>query len=458
MASAAASGPLYHEYRLTLREGERTEALGPFWGSERSGTHAQWAIPPLLSWHTEYDTDFEEYDFLYPLLSYNRTGKESRWQLFQLISFGGSGRQDGTTADRVTIFPFYWRQRSPNPEENYTAFFPIYGQIKNRLLRDEIEFLLFPLYGKTRKRDVVTENYLFPFFHLRHGEKLDGWQFWPLIGHEKKDVTTRKDGFGDETIIGGHEKSFALWPLYHHNRLGIGTTNAQTQHALLPLFITQRSALREYQSVLWPFFYRINDHEKKSVEYGAPWPFIVSTSSENKNGARFWPFYGKTHTASQTNEFLLWPLYRSSSVQAPPLERENRRYLLFLYQDTHERNTATGATRERHALWPLFTHRRELDGSERTQIIAPFEPLLLGNTAVERNWSPLWSIWRTEKNGKTGATSQSFLWNLYRQDETPESKNCSLLFGLLQYQQTKESSRWRLFFIPFGAETKPANP
>ena len=456
--NAPAFGPLYHEYRLTLREGERTEFFGPLWSSDRSATHAQWAIPPLFSWHTELDTDFEEYDFLYPLLTYNRTGKESRWQFLQLISFAGSSRQDDTVADRTTLFPFYWSQRSPNPDENYTALFPIYGQIKNRLMRDEIEFALFPLYSKTRKRDVVTENYLFPLFHVRHGEKLDGWQFWPLIGHEKKEVTMRKDAFGDETTIGGHEKLFFLWPFYHNNRSGLGTDDVQTEHALLPLFATQHSAKRDYQSVLWPFFYRIDDRVKKTVEYGAPWPLIVSTTGEGRTGGRFWPIYGHTQTTNTTRDFLLWPLYRGERFHSASLESEHHRFLLFLYQDIHERNPATGATRQRHALWPLFTQRRELDGSERTQLFAPLEPLMLGNTAIERNWSPLWSIWRSEKNGKTGATSQSFLWNLYRHDETPESKNCSLLFGLLQYQQDKERTRWRLFFVPFDASKKTASP
>ncbi len=456
--NTAAYGPLYHEYRLTLSEGERTELLGPLWGSERSATHAQWAIPPLLSRHADLDGDFEEYDFLYPLLSYNRTGKESRWQLFQLISFSTSGRQDDRTVDRTTLFPFYWSQRSQNADENYTALFPLYGQIKNRLMRDEIEFVLFPLYAKTRKRDVVTENYLFPIFHTRHGEKLDGWQFWPLIGHEKKEVTQRKDAFGDVTTIGGHEKFFALWPLYHRNHLGLGTANVQTHHALLPLFATQHSPTRDYQSVLWPFFYRTEDREKKTVEYGAPWPLIVSTRGEGQTGGRFWPLYGHTQTKNKTREFLLWPLYRSDRIHAAPLEREHRHYFLFLYQDIHEKNMTTGATRERHAFWPLFTHRRELDGSERTQLFAPVEPLMLGNAAIERNWSPLWSIWRAEKNGKTGATSQSFLWNLYRHEETPESKNCSLLFGLLQYQEDKERTRWRLFFVPFDTDKRSARP
>ncbi len=49
---------------------------------------------------------------------------------------------------------------------------------------------MFPLYVRTRKKDVVTWNMPYPFFHLREGDGLHGWQVWPLMGREHKDVTT----------------------------------------------------------------------------------------------------------------------------------------------------------------------------------------------------------------------------------------------------------------------------
>jgi len=57
-------------------------------------------------------------------------------------------------------------------------------------------------------------------------------------------------------------------------------------------------------------------------------------------------------------------------------------------------------------------------------------------------------VWRSEKNAKTGATSQSLLWNLYRHEAAPASKKCSLLFGLFQYQSGVAGKRVRLFYIP----------
>src|SRR6185295_16857548 len=97
--------------------------------------------------------------------------------------------------------------------------------------------------------------------------------------------------------------------------------------------------------------------------------------------------------------------------------------------------------------WPLFTSRRDRNGNTRLQVLAPLEPLLPNSKSIDRNWSPVWSVWRTEQNPKTGHASQSLLWNLYRHETTPTAKKGSLLFGLFQYQSDSDTSRSRLFFI-----------
>src|SRR3954465_9930464 len=64
----AAFGPAYHEYHLTLAPGQRTEAIGPlFYTEQKESTHL-WAVPPLFSHTLDSDVDFEEFDFVYPLL------------------------------------------------------------------------------------------------------------------------------------------------------------------------------------------------------------------------------------------------------------------------------------------------------------------------------------------------------------------------------------------------------
>ena len=277
------AGFLFDEFDLTLTPGHRTEAVGPFFYSEQKETRSTWAVPPLLSYSVDPETESKEFDFLYPLVTYDRYGEQYRWQFFQSLSFPGGPTQQETARDRFTLFPLYWQQRSSDPSENYTAVFPFYGHIKHRLFRDDNFFVMWPLYVQTHKRDVVTDNYLLPLFSLRHGDGLQGWQFWPLIGNEHKEVTTQTNGFGDITTIGGHDSFFALWPLFFNNRSEIGTTNVQWQQASVPAYSFLRSPMRDYTGILWPFFNYVVDRGQKYREWDAPWPLDRKSTRLNSS-------------------------------------------------------------------------------------------------------------------------------------------------------------------------------
>jgi len=343
----------------------------------------------------------------------------------------------------------YFQQRAADTNLNYTALFPLYGRLKNRLFRGEIRFVLFPLYGQSRKKDFVTDNYLYPFFHVRHGNALRGWQILPLAGYEHKDVTSRTNSADELEIVGGYRKLFLLWPIFFNQTLGLGTESLDRRQALLPIYSYQRSPQRDSTSVLWPLGLTITaDREKKYREIGAPWPLIVFARGEGKTVNRFWPLFSQAKNPILESDFYLWPLYKYNRAHAPPLDRTRTRILFFLYSDMIEKNEETGTALQRTDLWPLFTAKRDHDGNERLQLLAPLEPLLPNNKSIERNYSPIWSIWRSEKNAKTGAAGQSFLWNLYRRDTTPETRKCSLLFGLFQYQSGLEGKRLRMFYVP----------
>lgn len=441
-------GPLFHRFPLTLAEGERTEAFGPLLYRERAGERETLAVPPFFSRVTYRDVDAAEFDVLYPLLSYDRFGAEYRFHIFQVFNFSGGQTQEEKSVRRFSLFPLYFQQRAADTNLNYTALVPLYGTLKGRLFRDEIHFVLFPLWSETRKKDVVTENYLYPFFHVRHGERLHGWQFWPVTGREHRDTFVRTNYLGLEETVGGHDKFFALWPFYYNERTGLGTTNEVHEHALWPFVSAYRSPARDSTTYLWPFIEVTHDREKKYDEIGAPWPLVVFAHGEGKTIRRVFPFYSHAASESQTSDFVLWPVWKHNTVHSDPLERDRRRVLFFLYSDLSERNLATSNTLRRVDFWPLFTWKHELDGNERLQVLAPVEPVLPSLKSIERNWSPLWSLWRDERNAKTGAHSQSLLWNLYRRDETPAAKKCSLLFGAVQYESGADGARWRWLWLP----------
>jgi hypothetical protein len=442
------AGPLFSQFSLTLDIGHRTEAIGPFFYNQEKDSEMTWAIPPLFSHDSDPAVESREYDLLYPVLTYERFGTEYRWQLAQVLSFSGGEDPRDFPVKRFTLFPIYFQQRSPDPSENYTALVPLYGHLKNRLFRDEIFFVLFPIYSETRKRDVITENYLYPFFDVSRGDGLHGWQFWPLVGTQHKEVTTQTNGFGEIETVAGFDKFFALWPIHFYQNTGIGTDDPAKFRANLPLYAYLRSPQRDSTTVLWPFFSWIEDRGKKYHEWQGPYPFVVVARGAGKTVTRAWPLFSRAHNDTLESDYYLWPLYRYDRLHSGALDYRRTRVLFYLFGNVTEENVDSGAQRCRVDLWPLFHYHRDFNGNKRLQILAPIEPVLPNNSGVERNWSPLWSLWRSENNPKSGAASQSLLWNFYRRDTAPTSRKCSLLFGLFQYQSVSKTKKLRLFYVP----------
>ncbi len=246
-----------------------------------------------------------------------------------------------------------------------------------------------------------------------------------------------------------------MWPIHFRQNNGIGTDNPERLRANIPFYASLRSPLRDSTSVLWPFFNWIDDREKNYREYEMPWPFIIFAHGPGKHAVRIFPFYSHAYNNELVDNFYVWPIYKFNSIHAPPLDRRRTRIAFFLYQNTIDKNTETGKFRRRVDLWPLCLYRRDFDGSSRLQILALMETFFPGSPGIERNWSPLWSIWRSENNPAAGANSQSFLWNLYRRDVAPGAKKISCFFGLYQSQTNAAGRNLRLFYIPVIKQQSP---
>jgi len=468
------AGPAYQTFDLTLEPGTRTEIAGPFYYRQQRGTELTQAWPPFFSRCTDPALESREDDYFYPLLTYAIHGREYRWQFIQLFSFAGGANDSGGNARRFTVYPLYFQQRSPDTNDNYTALVPFYGHIKNRLMLNDVSFVMFPLYSESRKKDVVTDNSLYPVFHLRHGDHLAGWQFWPLVGREHKDITSATNGFGDVSLVPGHDEFFALWPIYYHNTDGLGATNPIRSLGVIPLYAQTRSPRRDSTTVLWPFFSWIDNREKQCHEWQGPWPFVIFARGQGKSTSRVWPLFSHScdtnHTSDSSmfqlalggdhpnagpspdtdtvyhSDSWLWPLYQFHGYHSASLQQDRTRVMFYLYENTVEKNTLTGAQKQRVDMLPFFTWHRDAHGSQRLQILAPIEPALPEQPGLERNWSPLWSLWRSESNATNGCSSRSLLWNLYRHETTPVAKKGSLLFGLFQYHQSGETNELRCFY------------
>jgi hypothetical protein len=449
-AAEVLAGPAWSDYGLTLESGRRQEAGGPLFYAQETGMEREWGLTPFLNYTRTPDVDWTEFEIMYPLFTWRRFGTEWRVQLMQLLSFSGGQTQGGTNGRLFTVFPFYFQKRSEDPTQNYTALFPIYGHLENRVWHDDIKFALFPLYAETRLKGVVTDNYLYPFFHLRSGENVTGWQIWPLAGAEQKRPAVATNSSGEAEMVGGHEHFFAAWPFYFRNQDGLGTTNQAKRVVVMPFYSRLRSPLRDETCYGWPFgYWRTEDRENKYHERDFLWP-LVEVARGSKTVPRVFPFFSRGSEEGLKDDYYLWPFYKYLKTESPGLVRERSRILFFLYSDVRAKEREHGAQSHRVDFWPFFTYRRDMEGKERLQALSLLEPFFPGNRSLARDYSLMWSLWRTEKDGATGASSQSALWNLYRHESGPGTKKYSLLFGLIQYQKGGKGAPWRVCYIPIG--------
>lgn len=469
-------GPVYQEYSLILHEGTRREAVGPFWYSEEHReplprtdgefrpepgpvTEKITAFPPFFSIQERPQTDGLSWDFIYPAVTYDRFGQERFFQALQLLNFSGGRDADGVTWEKFSFFPIYFQRRASDPRQNYTAVWPIYGHVEKHFFRDKVDWFFWPLYVRTRKRDVVTENFLVPVFHVRHGPGLAGWQFWPLFGTETGTVSTRTNVSGFVETQPGHKSVFIFWPIFFHNNSMLGTTNPVRQLGVLPLFSYQLSPARDTRTYLWPVGLTLSEDRRQQYnQTDILWPLLSFGRGPSRQLNRFFPLFSRDEREDGHSLSLLWPLYQERRRVSTGVERSAVRVLLNMYCDETVRDTQTGRAASRTDLWPLFITRRDMEGRELFQMLALLEPWLPHNDGVRRNYSPLWSIWRSETDKRSGKQSCSLLWNLYRCERTPTTRKFSAMFGLVQHWSGPDGCGWRLFHLFGRGPTELSGP
>ena len=207
--------------------------------------------------------------------------------------------------------------------------------------------------------------------------------------------------------------------------------------------------MRDSTTVIWPFFNYVDDREKKYREWDAPWPLIVFARGEGKTTTRVWPFFSQAHNATLESDFYLWPIYKYNRVHSAPLDSRRTRICFFLYSDLTEKNTETEAVRRRVDFWPFYhpppRFQREQPAAGRWPCSNPSCPRARASSAITR---------RSGRSGvprripRTGATSQSLLWNLYRREATPDCQK--MLAPVRAFPVSIQSRRQAYAFVLYS--------
>ncbi|MBI4496262.1 MAG: hypothetical protein HY697_04930 [Deltaproteobacteria bacterium] len=425
-------------------EKEETESdlLGPFLTYRRKGPEKELAFRPFFYWKEGEKESFVEY--LYPLGKYHRDERQVHSYLMPFFNHRRDLTADGQRRSERNFFLVFWGESEEG--ERYGGFFPLYGTLKKRLGKDELSFVLWPIYSDSREGENRTYNFLWPIFTFSSGGGREAFKIWPL--------------YGRESDAGRFEKTYYLWPIFHFQKRDMDTAQPTTIRMVFPFYVSYSSPQRVSRWVLWPFFQYTHAAEEGYTQWNFPWPFLEWARGEGKSISRFFPFYSRKEWEGNVSGYVLWPLYLYDHEESETYRRVRQRYLL-LSKDQTETWKEEGEQARILRLWPFFYYEQKRGG----EVHFYFPALIpLEDEGAERNWHPLFRLYDYRRNPR-GETESKFLWGLYLHRETARSELYELTFlltrytaedlyyfgllrGLLEYRADGRRRALRLFYAP----------
>jgi len=459
--------PLFYHHRTEPPQRHAVrEVLWPFLEWREGAQKSEFYFRPFYNRQVFKDQGRVETEFLYPFGYGTFAGeKRERW-FWPLFSLGSDNRGEGRER-HFALLPFIlWQERADKPDE--FMLFPFYGQLYQRLHREEIQFILWPLYTREKKPDAQAWSVLFPIFRYEARDNGVAYKFWPLFGHAHRE--------------GKESKTFVLWPFYQEQWVNLDRGGKWESVFVFPFWGHESSPAGYAWTCLWPFFDYSHRFAGDERSWNAPWPILGATTGDNRHAHRLWPLYTYSYSRdadeARSRLIILWPLiWRTKAVRAKEqCEASSFRIIpLFWWQRDREKESEGSLVQ----VWPLFKVTHELDGSAQ----AEFPSILpLRRAGFERNYAPFFRLfeWRREADG---ATRYSLLWRVVRVErgadwagvevwplfswsrETTatdrEESYLRLLKGLLGYERVAGRHLLRLLYVlrlPLGGAAPEATP
>jgi hypothetical protein len=413
-------------------------SLFPFYDNIETEQGSFFAVRPFYS-HTVVE-EGQIRDYLWPLYSRKEFKDEQTTRALIFWFTHKFDSKDETPRDRNWLLPVYFQGRDVNGK-GYFALFPLGGTIKEFLGRDEIMFVLFPAYGKSRINDVKTTSVLWPIYSHTRGEGIERDRVFPI--------------YGKSVLEGKYEKKFVLWPFWTSAEYFYPGDSGKSW-ILFPLY--GRSKM-DHESTYWvlPPFFRFTKGDKQDRTF-CPWPFFQKMKSERHSKFYIWPLWGEDQYAAgpTQRDFLLWPLLWSEKTEEARLLKTHRMALPFFYQGSSFLREE-GVPEDKlprvsfyWKIWPLMSWQHEGDVSRFRML--EFWPIK-DSAPIERNWAPLWTLYKRTNND--GVVRKDILWFAWHSESEPvaERTEWSLLKGLVAYKKDADARSVRLlYFVRLGKE------
>lgn len=383
--------PPFHEVESDLPGGvvEERGAFGLVETRRWPGGDREAAIRPLVVERTGPDAPLVR-SFLPPIASHTESALRRRtrvWPVFSLDSVG-TDEERARDADDLDGFllPVLGWGREPGQGRWWMAF-PVAGHLEQKLLTEEIDFALFPLWAGVRDGGWRSTHLLFPLIAWGDGEGRSHRRFLPFWSQTDGPHASRRT---------------ALWPVVHWNVEERGD-RVFDGWFVFPLYGRRASRDGSYseRTVLWPFFQWSEDERTGDRWRGLPWPFHkrAELPSSQTTSTWWWPLWGDFHGPKEDSSFWLWPIGWQGEFREEA--RTSRRFFVVpLWMERESGPADAPPDRREIRSWPFFSYERTALGLETVRVpeLIPFFGWRSGETA----WADLVALvrWRADATGR----------------------------------------------------------
>lgn len=404
----------------------RNRYLGPVveFIENEAGDTAQAVRPLYHRWHQK-DSDFTRTEVLWPIWVHRQRESSAYWR-FLLNFMWNADVNDPQSRWRLWLLPFYFQGRDAKGE-SYVALFPLAGSIHEFFFWDKIDFTLFPLFVRSKVKEIEAQTFLWPIFSKTTGPNLKRFRVFPFYGYSER------EGLG--------RKTFVLWPFYTQVHYTLPGSTGRGW-ILFPLLGHLKLTDQETWWLIPPIF-RYSIGEDQNRIYG-PWPFFQKEEGEVEKFYLF-PLYGRKKHAGYHKQFFLWPLGQYEWTRKDTGYKKKFHFVPFVQYFYEKPTEVMAAESDGEAsylkIWPLFSRSSKHGGEVTRFSFLDLNPMRGG--PIERNYAPYWHLY--VYSTAYDQADLEILWGLYRSAKRGEDYRYRSLFPLFNYTRDEEIRHFQLF-------------
>lgn len=414
--------PLVTTVKDNLDGDVTVDVLPPFVHATHSATERSFNFFPLITHRAWVANDGSKHGFssFLPVYHHRVDGAEHQTAVFPIYMSGTAG---------PVSYPIPYKST-----RNYTAIFPIYGNLYGAFGNDRVSFALWPIYTRIEKRGrgpgalpdpFVKHQFFWPILTIGNGGGYKSFKIWPIYGRTEK--------------AGQYVSQFVAWPIFNFTKSVGGDTKSMRDvttgfpmywditegskraHSLFPFYGKRTTPDMDRSFQMWPLYINTKYTKEGYRTKDYLWP-VFSRTEGSQTGYKFWPLFGvkkkkeiramaKSGNIEEEDlsAFYFWTLGKyERAVRKDSRRVYNRFFPLYIYGRYDD---SAGYRQRQFFLWPIISYQEDsLQGVKAVSFLNLLGTLEAQFPQIQEVYSPLWRVVDYARQGDESRLS--ILWNL----------------------------------------------